>query len=61
MSKFSQDIEALHFQLDPGDTRIVDKEAPNHVLTTGVKKKLYMGSTHSNSAMCQRISALASN
>ncbi|HEI6446684.1 TPA: staphylopine dehydrogenase CntM [Staphylococcus aureus] len=59
MSKFSQDIEVISFSTYLGDTRIVDKEAPNHVLTTGVKKKLYMGSTHSNSTMCQRISALA--
>lgn len=42
MSKFSQDIEVISFSTYLGDTRIVDKEAPNHVLTTGVKKKLYM-------------------
>lgn len=59
MSKFNKDIEVISFSTYLGDTRIVDKEAPNHVLTTGVKKKLYMGSTHSNSTMCQRISALA--
>ncbi len=58
MSKFSQDIEVISFSTYL-QIHIVDKEAPNHVLTTGVKKKLYMGSTHSNSTMCQRISALA--
>lgn len=38
MSKFSQDIEVISFSTYLGDTRIVDKEAPNHVLTTGVKE-----------------------
>lgn len=38
MSKFSQDIEVISFSTYLGDTRIVDKEAPNHVLTTGVKR-----------------------
>ncbi len=39
MSKFSKDIEVISFSTYLGDTRIVDKEAPNHVLTTGVKKR----------------------
>ena len=38
MSKFSQDIEVISFSTYLGDTRIVDKEAPNLVLTTGVKE-----------------------
>ena len=38
MSKFSQDIEVISFSTYLGDTRIVDKEAPNLVLTTGVKR-----------------------
>lgn len=38
MSKFNKDIEVISFSTYLGDTRIVDKEAPNHVLTTGVKR-----------------------
>lgn len=37
MSKFNKDIEVISFSTYLGDTRILDKEVPNHVLTTGVK------------------------
>ena len=58
MSKFSRDIEVISFSTYLGDTRIVDKEAPNHVLTTGVKRNCtWIDTFKLNNG--QRISALA--
>ncbi|SCU26513.1 Uncharacterized protein conserved in bacteria [Staphylococcus xylosus] len=44
MADFNKDIEVISFSTYLGDTRLYDVAQPNHVLTTGVKSKLYVGS-----------------
>lgn len=44
MTNFNKDIEVISFSTYLGDTRLYDVAQPNHVVTTGVKSKLYIGS-----------------
>lgn len=44
MADFNKDIEVISFSTYLGDTRLYDVAQPNHVVTTGVKSKLYIGS-----------------
>ncbi|GAA6819389.1 staphylopine dehydrogenase CntM [Helicobacter pylori] len=50
MDKFNKYIEVISFSTYLGDTRCYDTEQPNHVVTTGVKSKLYVGSNRDHSA-----------
>lgn len=50
MANFNKDIEVISFSTYLGDTRCYDTEQPNHVVTTGVKSKLYVGSNRDHSA-----------
>ncbi|RTX74081.1 staphylopine biosynthesis dehydrogenase [Mammaliicoccus sciuri] len=49
MIEINKEIEVISFSTYIGDTRISDIASPNRVLTTGMKKKLYVGSNKSNS------------
>ncbi|MBF7015914.1 staphylopine biosynthesis dehydrogenase [Staphylococcus durrellii] len=49
--KFNKDIEVISYSTYIGDTRVINHMAPNRVLTTGVKTKIYMGSNHEFSEM----------
>ncbi|PCT85512.1 hypothetical protein A7O96_15810, partial [Listeria monocytogenes] len=44
MADFNKDIEVISFSTYLGDTRLYDVAQPNHVVTTAVKSKLYIGS-----------------
>lgn len=46
MSEISSDVEIISFSTYLGDTRWIDDKPSNRVITTGMKKKVYMGSTH---------------
>ncbi|MEB7754562.1 staphylopine biosynthesis dehydrogenase [Staphylococcus pseudoxylosus] len=50
MANFNKDIEVISFSTYLGDTRLYDTEQPNHVVTTGLKSKLYVGSNLDHSA-----------
>lgn len=50
MANFNKDIEVISFSTYLGDTRLYDTEQPNHVVTTGLKTKLYVGSNREHSA-----------
>lgn len=46
MSKLRLNTEIISFSTYYGDTRWIDDSPSNHVLTTAVKKKIYIGSAH---------------
>ncbi|OAS82207.1 opine metallophore biosynthesis dehydrogenase [Metabacillus litoralis] len=46
ISHLNSDAEIISFSTYFGDTRWMDNRPLNHVLTTAVKKKIYIGSTH---------------
>ncbi|MDP4098192.1 opine metallophore biosynthesis dehydrogenase [Paenibacillus sp. P96] len=48
--QFNPNAEVISFSTYYGDTRWKHSKASNHVITTGVKKKVYIGSTHPSSA-----------
>ncbi|MEB6044370.1 staphylopine biosynthesis dehydrogenase [Staphylococcus pseudoxylosus] len=50
MANFNKDIEVISFSTYLGDSRLYDTEQPNHVVTTGVKSKLYVASNLGHSA-----------
>ncbi|RUT35799.1 DUF2338 family protein [Paenibacillus zeisoli] len=52
------DIEVVSFSTYLGDTRWMDGTPSNQVMTTGVKKKLYAGSSFSSSANMRILSEL---
>ncbi|ARJ50980.1 staphylopine biosynthesis dehydrogenase [Staphylococcus lutrae] len=51
-------IEILSFSTYLGDTAVTHPERPWHVLTKGVKKHLYLGTTQQQSSFSQEIKAL---
>ncbi|MEF7438569.1 opine metallophore biosynthesis dehydrogenase [Paenibacillus lautus] len=50
--------EVISFSTYIGDTRWVDDRVSNHVITTGVKKKVYIGSTRGRSDLVDRLCGL---
>ncbi|MDU6096110.1 MAG: opine metallophore biosynthesis dehydrogenase [Staphylococcus epidermidis] len=50
--------EVISFSTYLGDTRIFDKAQPHCVLTTRVKSKLFVGSTHSQSITLYKLKSL---
>ena len=51
-------VEVISFSTYLGDTRIFDKAQPHCVLTTRVKSKLFVGSTHSQSITLYKLKSL---
>ncbi|MBD1381800.1 opine metallophore biosynthesis dehydrogenase [Metabacillus arenae] len=49
MNQLHSDAEIISFSTYLGDTRWMDDRPSHHVLTTAVKKKVYIGSTHHSS------------
>ncbi|WP_243385596.1 opine metallophore biosynthesis dehydrogenase [Bacillus kexueae] len=49
MRRMNPNVEIISFSTYFGDTRWIENQPRNHVLTTGVKKKIYLGSTHYSS------------
>ncbi|WP_282172272.1 opine metallophore biosynthesis dehydrogenase [Cytobacillus firmus] len=49
IGSLNPNAEIISFSTYFGDTRWIDGSPSNHVLTTAVKKKIYIGSTHSYS------------
>lgn len=45
LKQLHANVEVISFSTYLGDTRWISGEPSNHVITTGVKKRLYMGST----------------
>lgn len=58
MNRINPDVEIISFSTYYGDTRWIHNQSPNHVLTTGVKKKIYIGSTHYPSKNIDRLCQL---
>ncbi|TYS59546.1 DUF2338 family protein [Sutcliffiella horikoshii] len=56
LNKHNSNAEIISFSTYLGDTRWMHEKPSNHVLTTAVKKKLYIGSTHHSSKNIERIS-----
>ena len=59
LSELNLDVEVVSFSTYLGDTRVVDTAQP-HVLTSGVKSKLYVGSTRTDSRFIDRICTISS-
>lgn len=55
MNYLNSDVEIISFSTYYGDTRWMDDRPSNHVLTTAVKKKIYIGSTHYPSKNVDRL------
>lgn len=55
MNSLNPEVEIISFSTYFGDTRWVDDRPSNHVLTTAVKKKIYIGSTHYTSKNVDRL------
>lgn len=55
MNKLNSNAEIISFSTYYGDTRWMHNSPSNHVLTTAVKKKIYIGSTHYPSKNIDRI------
>ncbi|TPE68670.1 opine metallophore biosynthesis dehydrogenase [Halalkalibacterium halodurans] len=49
MNKLNPDAEVISFSTYLGDTRWMHDRPSNHVLTTAIKKKIYIGSNHVSS------------
>jgi staphylopine/pseudopaline/yersinopine synthase len=58
MNYLNPDAEIISFSTYYGDTRWMDDRPPNSVLTTAVKKKIYIGSTHYPSKNVDRLCKL---
>lgn len=58
MSDLNQNVEVVSFSTYLGDTRVVNTSQPHKVLTTGVKSKLYVGSTRPDSRFINRMCEL---
>ena len=50
MNDINPDVEIISFSSYFGDTRWIEDKPTNHVLTTAIKKKVFIGSTKSSSA-----------
>ncbi|MGM0852786.1 MAG: opine metallophore biosynthesis dehydrogenase [Bacillota bacterium] len=55
LSDVQPEAEIISFSTYLGDTRWMERDPSHHVITTAVKKKLYIGSTHGHSKMVQRL------
>jgi staphylopine/pseudopaline/yersinopine synthase len=55
MNKLHSKAEIISFSTYYGDTRWMDDQPSHHVLTTAVKKKIYLGSTHHRSENVARL------
>ncbi|GEC87741.1 opine metallophore biosynthesis dehydrogenase [Brevibacillus brevis] len=58
LNGISSDAEIISFSTYLGDTRWFHDKPSNRVMTTGVKKKVYIGSTHSPSQYVKRLCEL---
>lgn len=56
--RLNPDAEVISFSTYYGDTRWVEDQVSNHVITTGVKKKVYIGSTRGYSDLVDRLCRL---
>ncbi|WP_436855393.1 opine metallophore biosynthesis dehydrogenase [Staphylococcus caeli] len=45
LAEINADVEVISFSTYIGDTRVIDETTPHQVMTTGVKKHVYIGST----------------
>ncbi|MDX8345024.1 opine metallophore biosynthesis dehydrogenase [Rossellomorea sp. YZS02] len=52
------EVEIISFSTYLGDTRWMEPDPSHHVITTAMKKKLYIGSTHKHSMIVQSLVAL---
>ncbi|MCA1065760.1 opine metallophore biosynthesis dehydrogenase [Rossellomorea sp. AcN35-11] len=55
LSDIQPEAEIISFSTYLGDTRWMEKEPSHHVVTTAVKKRLYIGSTHGYSEIVQSL------
>ncbi|MFD0770037.1 opine metallophore biosynthesis dehydrogenase [Bacillus sp. CGMCC 1.60114] len=55
MDSLNPDVEIISFSTYFGDTRWMNDRLPNNVLTTAVKKRVYIGSTHYPSKNVNRL------
>ncbi|NEU64480.1 opine metallophore biosynthesis dehydrogenase [Paenibacillus sp. ALJ109b] len=55
MKQLHADTEVISFSTYLGDTRWMNDQPSNHVITTGVKKKVYIGSTSTPSEHVDRL------
>lgn len=58
MEDLNLNIEVISFSTYLGDTRVPNTEQPNHVLTTGVKENVYIGSTFEESKVINEIKGI---
>lgn len=58
MNRIRADAEIISFSTYLGDTRRLGDKPPNHVITTGVKRKVYIGSTNAQSPNVDRLCKL---
>lgn len=58
MEDINLNIEVISFSTYLGDTRVPNTEQPNHVLTTGVKENVYIGSTFEESKVINEIKGI---
>lgn len=58
LNSIHSNAEIISFSTYLGDTRWFHEKPSNRVITTGVKKKVYMGSTHSPSQYVKRLCEL---
>ncbi len=58
MSEISSEAEIISFSTYLGDTRWMNDKPSNHVITTGMKKKVYIGSTLETSDNVKRLCEL---
>ncbi|MED1801238.1 opine metallophore biosynthesis dehydrogenase [Brevibacillus porteri] len=58
LNRIHSDAEIISFSTYLGDTRWFHDKPSNRVITTGVKKKVYIGSTHSPSQNVKRLCEL---
>ncbi|EOP91358.1 hypothetical protein IGM_02004 [Bacillus cereus HuB4-4] len=55
MNQLNPEVEIISFSTYYGDTRWMHNKPLNHVITTAVKKKVYIGSTHYPSKNVERL------
>lgn len=58
MTNFNTNLEIISFSTYCGDTRFIQGKPSDNVLTTGVKKKIYLGSTHYPSDNVNKLSKM---
>ncbi|WP_281187081.1 staphylopine biosynthesis dehydrogenase [Staphylococcus schleiferi] len=58
LQAYQPNIEVISFSTYLGDTGVTDVDQPHRVITKGLKKRLYIGSTQSNTQTFQEMVAL---